>query len=155
MWNLCSSLAAMVNDEGENDPSKINLDDTLIVISTEFGRTPFKSTSNNPNAASNGRDHWVEGYAVAMIGGPIQQRGVVGTLSDTPAGSDGTGTGLALSDYSPTDVRAACLVGLDINPFEGELYPVGDIAPSIQEENSDTAHEQTMINLRSTILGVS
>ena len=154
IWNLLTALTSIVNDEGEDDPSKINLDETMIVLSTEFGRTPFKSLFDDPNPSSDGRDHWTEGYAIALIGGPIQSRDVVGELTDTLESINPLTTGLAVSDLSPTDVRAACLVGLGINPFEGELYQVGQIAPSLQGANPSTAHEETMINLRSAVLGV-
>ena len=39
--NLLASLLAMINAPGEGDLTKLSLDDTLIILNTEFGRTPF------------------------------------------------------------------------------------------------------------------
>lgn len=150
-WNLLAALTSVVNDFGENDPNKIDLETTMIVLSTEFGRTPYRSTGNQPNQGSNGRDHWPQGYAIMLIGGPIQDRGVVGSLTD----GEGVDAGLGEISYNPTDVRAACLIGQGIYPFEGNLYQVGRITPALQGTDPATSHADTMANLRTKILGVS
>ena len=38
--NVLRTLLAIMNAPGETDPAKLDLDDTLIILNTEFGRTP-------------------------------------------------------------------------------------------------------------------
>ena len=44
-------------DQGEANPSKIDLDKTMIVLNQEFGRTPGAQDGRF------GRNHWPYGYA--------------------------------------------------------------------------------------------
>lgn len=53
------------------------LDSTLVMITTEFGRTP---KVNNDN----GRDHWARSYSMILAGGGVQ-RGLVYGASDATA----------------------------------------------------------------------
>ena len=151
IWNLLAGLTGVVNDYDEEDPNKIDLEKTMIVLGTEFGRTPFRSAFNAPSPSSTGRDHWPRGYAVMLIGGPIPGRGVAGSLSD----GTGVDAGLAETFYNPTDIRAACLIAQNIYPFEGDLYQVGRITPALQGTDPLTSHDVTMVNLRKDILGVT
>ncbi|HKA53463.1 MAG TPA: DUF1501 domain-containing protein [Candidatus Binatia bacterium] len=147
LWNTPQTLADLINDPAAPpDPNKLNLSDTLVIINTEFGRTPFKSLGGSPDVTSKGRDHWPQAYVNVLIGGPITTRGVVGSISD--AADLG---GVADITYSPTDVRAAALVAAGINPFESETFAVGQLSAPF---GSATTHEQAMISLRTVILGV-
>lgn len=146
LWNTFQTLAGLINDPAAPaDPNKLNLSDTLILITTEFGRTPYKSLGGNPDAGSMGRDHWPQAYANVLIGGPITSRGVAGSISDAA-------NEMAVADigYTPTDVHAAALVAAGINPFEFENYAVGQLTGSLQ----GLSHEATMLNLKSTLLGL-
>src|SRR2546430_15296903 len=71
------------------------LDSTLIMISSEFGRTPKIN-------ATAGRDHWPKVFSVVLAGGGIKKGFVYGT-SDAPASEpdDGplTGADLAATVY--------------------------------------------------------
>jgi Protein of unknown function (DUF1501) len=118
----------------------------MIVINTDFGRTPFKSLGNAPNAGSLGRDHWPDAFCSVLIGGPIMTKGVVGSISDA------ANTG-AVADvpFTPTDMRAALLLAMNINPFEPENYPQGQLSPQFAGAADHTAAMQA---LRTTILGV-
>jgi Protein of unknown function (DUF1501) len=66
--NLLSNLLSKINnaDEGEADASKINLDDTMVILNQEFGRTPAVQ-------GTFGRNHWPYGYMQVYIGGPITE----------------------------------------------------------------------------------
>ncbi|GIS61863.1 MAG: hypothetical protein CM1200mP2_40880 [Planctomycetaceae bacterium] len=55
------------------------LDDTLVVISTEFGRTP----QINQLA---GRDHWPNVFSIAMAGGGVKGGQVIGASDRRAAG---------------------------------------------------------------------
>lgn len=50
LWETLAALAAIIRAPGDPpDPSKIDLQTTLIVIKTEFGRTPYRSLFGSPN----------------------------------------------------------------------------------------------------------
>ena len=53
------------------------LDSTLVMVTSEFGRTP---KVNNDN----GRDHWARSYSMILAGGGIQ-RGLIYGASDATA----------------------------------------------------------------------
>jgi hypothetical protein len=117
--NMLSALLGMINGPGETDASKINLDDTLVILNTEFGRTPGKQ-------GTNGRNHWPRGYVTAFIGGPITsaQKGVSGEIDEA---------GTAISFATPAENRMAALLALGIWPFAPEGFNVAD-APMATSE---------------------
>ena len=109
------NLVSIVNEPGENDPQKVDLDRTMIALTTEFGRTPFRQ-----RGSGNGTNHHPYGYVSVLIGGPIgpDQAGVVGSI-----GPDAT----ARTYVSPAELRAAMLAGMGIWPFQHEAFTVGDL----------------------------
>jgi hypothetical protein len=124
---LCTALTSIINAEGENDPTKISLDDTLVILNTEFGRTPTRQDGGS------GRNHHPYGYATAFIGGPIttDQAGVFGAI-----GPDG----LAGSDYlMPSENRMAALLAMGIWPFAQEAFAVSDVRGDQASENDAAA----------------
>ncbi|MBL0218991.1 MAG: DUF1501 domain-containing protein [Myxococcales bacterium] len=112
--NMLQSLLGMINGPSENRPDKLSLDDTLIILNTEFGRTPGKQ-------GANGRNHHPYGYVTAFIGGPVTTafKGVSGAI-----GRDGkaSSTGFA----SPAENRMAALLALGVWPFAAEGFNVAD-----------------------------
>jgi hypothetical protein len=113
LFGLLTNLCAIINQPGENDPTKLDLDRTLIVLNTEFGRTPG-------NSGGSGRGHWPYGYPVAYLGGPIRNdnRGVFGSI-----GADAR----AIEHVSQREHRLATLLSLGIWPFSPESYNVSDV----------------------------
>ncbi len=113
LWHTLTHLTSVINAPGEDDPAKISLDDTLVILNTEFGRTPYPQNGN-------GRNHHPYGYVTVMFGGPIgpAQRGIVGSI-----GPDS----LAHAWVTPSEARAAALVAMGIWPFEPEAFAVGDV----------------------------
>jgi hypothetical protein len=77
------------------------LDETLVMVTTEFGRTP----KINSNA---GRDHWPQVFSIAMAGGGIKEGYVHGT-SD-PTGSFPEDDPFTVDNYAAT---AFSLMGID------------------------------------------
>lgn len=69
------------------------LDSTLVVVSSEFGRTPKINKTN-------GRDHWPKVFSVALAGGGIK-RGLVYGASDATA-SEPDEKPLTVEDFSTT-----------------------------------------------------
>lgn len=149
LWETMSALAAIIRAPGDPpDPGKIDLQSTLIVLKTEFGRTPYRSRGGSPLPASMGRDHWPDGYVNVLIGGPIQTAGVVGSISDG-TGNMGQGVAEANANYKPQDIQAAALLGVGIDPFADGNLPVGDLTASL-----GGSHPTARLNLRQTLLGV-
>jgi hypothetical protein len=68
LTHTLGSLAALMRQPGEAAPDKIDLDSTLVVLTTEFGRTPHAE-------GDTGRNHWPYGYAQVLLGGPIRAPG--------------------------------------------------------------------------------
>jgi len=126
--HLLAGLLAIVNAPGEADPGKLSLDDTLIILNTEFGRTPLAQPG------SDGRNHHPGGYVTAFIGGPITaaERGVWGAI-----GPDGLATQFA----APGENRIAALLALGIWPFAPEGYNISDVPRAAGEVR---AAEQVM-----------
>ena len=116
----------------EVDAGRLDLDDTLVVLNTEFGRSFSK--------VGEGSDHCNEGFAVAFLGGPIQSGGVIGDLrfvrSDdamaleltNPATAAGPG---GRAHLTGTDLRAAVLQSAGIHPFQSDIFE--------REESSSTS----------------
>jgi uncharacterized protein (DUF1501 family) len=79
------------------------LDETLIMVSSEFGRTP----KINANA---GRDHWPKVFSVVLAGGGIAKGQVYGASDATAAEPDAKPVG-------PADLFATVyhLLGIDHN----------------------------------------
>lgn len=107
--HIWQALVEQINEPGEGDPAKIDLDDTMICITAEFGRTPYLSFG--------GTNHFPHGYVSVLIGGPVVP-GVSGAL-----GPDG----YAVDSVSPAEFRAGMLAGLGIYPFHADGFAVGDL----------------------------
>ena len=82
------------------------LDETLVVIAGEFGRTP-KLTKQTPKAIP-GRDHWPAVFSAAFAGAGVRGGNVIGSSDKIGAfpGSHPYGTG----DFAATIYRA---LGID------------------------------------------
>lgn len=69
------------------------LDETLVVVSTDFGRTPKMNSAG-------GRDHWAKCFSVALAGGGVK-RGLVHGMSDATAAEPVEGA-VAAEDLAAT-----------------------------------------------------
>ncbi len=115
-------LAARINEPGEGDPAKLDLDRHMVLISTEFGRTPFKE-------GEDGLDHWPDGFVQVVLGGPVgpDQAGVVGAIGED---------GVATDWVTPAEIRAALLQAQGIWPFSPEGFAVGDLRDVTTERDA-------------------
>ena len=106
-------LAEQINTPGEGDPDKIDLDETMVVIATEFGRTPERQ-------GATGLNHWPRGYACLLLGGPLStaEAGIYGQIDDT---------GRSRTFVTPAELRMIQLSSLGIYPFSAETYRVSDV----------------------------
>ncbi len=87
------------------------LESTLVVVSGEFGRTP----QINKNA---GRDHWGDGFTVAIGGGGIQGGRVIGKTTSRAEKP-------AVEPHGPEDLAATLHRLLGINPEREFFTPEG------------------------------
>ena len=101
------AYSTLINDLDE----KGMLDSTLVVVSTEFGRTP----KINPDG---GRDHWPKVFSIAMAGGGVK-RGLIYGQSDQTA-TDVFEDPVNVEDFGATIYD---LLGID---YTGHLYAPGD-----------------------------
>jgi Protein of unknown function (DUF1501) len=136
LFNICRHLRELI------DAGTLNLANTMIVLTTEFGRDPARS--------GDGRDHWPEGFCQVLIGGPVT-RGVSGSLLDAnfPEGLGQDGHADPNKCFAPADLRAAILTACGILPFENELFAVADISFS----NPGSLHGDLMRELKTRVLG--
>jgi hypothetical protein len=95
--SLDLAVAALVDDLRD----RRLLDETLIVVMGEFGRTPKINTGG-------GRDHWPRVFSVALAGGGVRGGQVIGA-------SDATGESPADRPVTPADLVCTIytLLGLD------------------------------------------
>jgi hypothetical protein len=96
--SLDRALSALVGDLSERGM----LDETLVVVMGEFGRTP-KINSNG------GRDHWPNVFSVALAGGGIRGGQVFGS-------SDALGEYPKDDPVTPSDLAATIYTLLGIDP---------------------------------------
>ncbi len=110
--HVFSQLVGLINEPGEDDPDKLDLDRHQILITTEFGRSPHIQNGS-------GLNHWPQGYVQWVIGGwaDEERSGIIGTIAES---------GHATNSISPSEFRAALLLGQGIWPFNGEAFAVGD-----------------------------
>jgi uncharacterized protein (DUF1501 family) len=95
------------------------LDDTLICVMSEFGRTPKIN-------ARYGRDHWGKSWSVALGGCGIQRGAVIGATSE-----NGTEVVDRVVDHGHVFHTILQAVGIDSTGefnIAGRKYPVADPA---------------------------
>jgi hypothetical protein len=139
-----ATLAEIINnvDIDENDPEKINLDETMVVINTEFGRTPYRQVAGGET----GTNHWPQGYVNVLIGGPVSEdngngRSVYGYMSQSE--------GIAQQYVTPAENRMMVMQALGIFPFSSQTFAVGDVRGGVEDEL------EAALRIRDTYLGVS
>ena len=71
------AIAALILDLKERGL----LDETLVILGTEFGRTPVINVGGF-NAIHNGRDHNVHGFTVMLAGGGVKQGTIYGSTDE-------------------------------------------------------------------------
>lgn len=96
--SLDLALSALITDLEDRGL----LEETLIVVMGEFGRTPKLNTAG-------GRDHWPRVFSVALAGGGVQGGQVIGS-------SDAVGEGPRDRAVTPSDLAATIYTLLGIDP---------------------------------------
>ena len=130
--NLMRTLSQVVNRPGESDPTRLSLDKTLIILNTEFGRSP------RLQEGAGGRNHHPEGYVTAFLGGPVPGRTILGAIDE-----DAQATLFA----SPAENRMAALLALGIWPYDNDSFVVADHAEPISEDEGVIATTQNVLGV--------
>ncbi len=104
---LDPAFSSLIRDLKQRDL----LDRTVVICAGEFGRTPKVNVAG-------GRDHWPNGFSIALAGGGIRGGFVLGATD--PEGIKGPETPTDVSDIHATVLKA---VGLD--PTRENVSPVG------------------------------
>jgi hypothetical protein len=117
LYDVLKHLSNLIN------ATLVNLNDTMVVITTEFGRTS--------KMRAKGRDHHPFGYASILIGGPIPAAGgarIVGAI-------DANGNTPDAHKYAMADVRGAMLLAAGIDPFDAGNFEPGDFSAALHGYN--------------------
>ena len=85
------------------------LNDTLVVLAGEFGRTPRIGASTGNSNTADGRDHWSKCFSVAFAGAGVQGGQLVGS-------SDRIGAYPAGKFYTAGDFAATIYEALGVDP---------------------------------------
>jgi hypothetical protein len=103
------------------------LDDTLVMVTSEMGRTPKVGDRRSGGVAGAGRDHWVECMSVLLAGGGVRGGQVYGTSDRVAAYPD-------KNPVAPEDIAKTVYHSLgidDIRPVGKEDRPL----PILEEGN--------------------
>ena len=128
------AFAALVNDLEASG----RLDETLIVVSGEFGRTVGPLTN-----ANNGRDHYLQMFYV-LAGGGVQRGTVIGETDPTGAFTVNAGWS-RFRDVRPEDIEATIYSALGINwtkvRYDDPLGRGFEYVPDSDEDAYGPVHE--------------
>jgi len=131
--NMMRGLSQIVAREGEPGDGRIDLDKTLIIINTEFGRTPrFQE-------GAGGRNHHPNGYVTGFLGGPVPGRTILGAID-----ANAEATTFATS----AENRMAALLALGIWPYDNDAFVVADHAEPTTEEDGAAAVLQNVLGVQ-------
>ena len=89
------------------------LDETLVILTGEFGRTPRIGASTGNANTKDGRDHWAACFSTVLAGAGVRGGQAIGQ-------SDKNGAYPASRPYTPADLAATIYESLGIDP-ETEL----------------------------------
>jgi hypothetical protein len=166
LWNLLDALASVIDPSppsdqyglqnvvavSGNNAACLNLAHTLIVIHTEFNRTPNPSIVEQEDGyTSVGREHYPTAGVAVLIGGPITSRAIQGHI--THGISNGESITKSVSRFSPTDMHAALLLAAGIDPLAPDNFQTTDEFSERVSPNNSAA--EIRANLKQLVLGVS
>ncbi|MCA9693822.1 MAG: DUF1501 domain-containing protein [Myxococcales bacterium] len=114
-----AALLSVINAPGEGDPDKLELDDTLIAITSEFGRGPAQEDERR------GLGHWPHAGVTVLIGGPVTAPAIVGAVDPESA--------VATASISPAELRMALLLALGVDPLVTGGFGAGDVRGAADE----------------------
>ena len=143
LYNALKHLVDQIDLTGGSDPSKINLNDTMVVINSEFSRTV---TPEGSGGVGPGRNHEPRGYVGLYIGGPVNSRSVTGSIDLSTGVADDSVA------FNHADYRAGIYLASGIKFMEPTIFGTTDFTDRILNPGSEA---MTMQNVRRDILGIS
>ncbi len=163
LFNLLQSLAAIIDGSSGSPQSglvlaapsgpKINLDDTLVLIHTEFNRTPSPGIGvNEDDYAYAGREHFPDATLAVLIGGPVTGRAIQGGIILDNGSAE---SAIATHPLSPTDVHAGVLLAAGIDPLAPDNFTVGDDFSVAINPGGNAYSNEIRSNLKNKVLGIS
>ncbi len=142
MYNVMHHLADVIHHPTFNPEGLIDLNETMVVVHTEFGREPWIENGR-------GRDHWPYGFITLLIGGVI-------TSGPSIGGGIDPSNGRTHADfrYSATDIRGAVLLAAGIDPFAEGTFNVAAFSDALKSNPVAVSEVDIRNRLRSRILGL-
>jgi hypothetical protein len=133
LWDKCrqtdQAMSALLIDLKQRGL----LEDTLVIWSGEFGRTPMQENRDNKPAPFMGRDHHVEAYTLWMAGGGVKKGFTHGETDEL--GYYGVKGRTHVHDFQATILH---LMGLDHEQltynFQGRPFRLTDVAGKVVNE---------------------
>ncbi len=132
-----AALADIIVDPANpraGDENRLDLDEHMVVINTEFGRAPVQQGNGT------GTNHHPWGYAQVFIGGPITSKSVYGHVDEADGYANETFVSAAQS-------RMMIMQAMGIYPFSSQSYNVA--------EGGYLDEVEAATEIRDTLLGVS
>lgn len=158
LFNLLSSLEKVIKTPGNGGiiaqpvAPGIDLDNTLVVINTEFNRTPNPGINTDGDFHSCGREHFPAANLSILIGGPVTSRQIKGGIGLDEGNYN---TAVASNSFTPTDVHAAMLFAAGIDPLALDNFTNGDdFSPQINP-GGNALSSTIYSNLKNKVLGES
>ncbi|MEZ6059648.1 MAG: DUF1501 domain-containing protein [Planctomycetaceae bacterium] len=115
-------LAALIRDLNQRGM----LDETLVVWSSEFGRTPMGQGADTGSKTTTGRDHHRDAYSIWMAGGGVKRGFVYGRTDDL--GYSVVEDGMHIHDLNATILH---LLGIDHErltfKYQGRQFRLTDV----------------------------
>ena len=148
LFNLCQSLASVIDDgtTASSNVGKINLNDTLIIVHTEFNREPALNGANC-------REHYPNSNVALLIGGTVYTRAIFGGIALDSVNEYETAQ--AVNALTPTDVHAATLYAAGVNPIDPDNFTTGDEFSSAVNPGGGASTDEILTNLEEKVLGVT
>ena len=144
-WDMHSSVASQLPEKCQQVDQPIAalisdlkqrglLDETLVVWSTEFGRTPMaQTTSGTGDMTNEGRDHHKEAFSTWMAGGGVKRGFAYGRTDELGYGV--VEDPMHIHDFNATILH---LLGVDHEQLtfksQGRQYRLTDIAGKVAEK---------------------
>jgi hypothetical protein len=134
VFNLCREIRALV--DAQSGP-RIDLNQTLIVIQTEFSRT-----APGADSEATGTNHFPAGMVSILIGAGIGQRAISGALGDAYVCENEF-------RYSHTDVHGALIDLAGASAIGDANFSESEFSEPVREGNA----ADTLDNIRQVVLG--
>ena len=124
---------------------KVSLGNTLVIINTEFNRTPYVSGYGRNHAES-------AGHVALLMGGPVNGGAIAGHI-----GIEGNDPDSAVPDdfATPADIHAAALEAMGIDIWATENFRQSDEFGPVTKPAASTSENAIRDNLRSHVLGLA